>query len=194
MYIYTSKMVKNAGGNKAKGYARKNMVKGTSSLRVSEDPAEIYAQAIKISGGSMCRVHDLNGKEMNCHIRGKFRGRGKRDNLIVSGTWLLVGLREWEQEPSPGKLLNCDLIEVYSDSDKVRLKNSVTFVDWSPFIANDTRAIGSSENVVSDDIEFADDKIQEYQALIEAHLTETKAGKSTIIATEDGEEINVDDI
>jgi translation initiation factor IF-1 len=190
-------MVKNTGGNKAKGFARKNMIKGVSALRVSEDPAEIYAQVVKISGGAMCRVNDLKGKEMNCHIRGKFRGRGKRDNLIVSGTWLLVGLREWEQEPSPGKLLNCDLIEVYSEGDKARLKNSVTFVDWSPFITNDTRSIGS-ENVAGNDaannIEFADDKTQEYQALIEAHLTETKAGKSTIIATEDGEEIDVDDI
>jgi translation initiation factor IF-1 len=185
-------MVKNTGGNKAKGYARKNLVKGVSSLRVSEDPSEIYAQTIKISGGSMCRVNDLKGQELNCHIRGKFRGRGKRDNLIVPGTWLLVGLREWEKEASPGKLLNCDLIEVYSESDKVRLKNSVTFVDWSSFIANDSRTIGSStaDNGV-DEIEFADDKTQEYQALIEAHL---KSGKATIIATDEGEEIDVDDI
>lgn len=186
-------MVKNTGGNKAKGYARKNMAKGVSALRVSEDPAEIYAQVIKISGGSMCRVNDLKGQEINCHIRGKFRGRSKRDNLIVSGTWLLVGLREWEQTPSSGKLLNCDLIEVYSDGDKVRLKNSVTFVDWTPFITTDTRSIGS-ENDAANDIEFADDKTQEYQALIHAHLAESKSGKSDIIATEDNEEINVDDI
>ena len=187
-------MVKNTGGNKAKGYARKNMAKGSSMLRVSEDSAEIYAQAIKVSGGSMCRVNDLKGQEMNCHIRGKFRGRGKKDNLIVPGTWLLVGLREWEKEASTGKLLNCDLIEVYSDSDKVRLKNSVTFVDWNPFITNDTRAIGSKSTETDLDIEFADDKKQEYQALIEAHLSESKTGKSTIIATEEGAEINVDDI
>lgn len=186
-------MVKNnTGGNKAKGYARKNLVKGVSALRVSEDPSEIYAQAIKISGGSMCRVNDLKGQELNCHIRGKFRGRGKRDNLIVPGTWLLVGLREWEKEPSSGKLLNCDLIEVYSESDKVRLKNSVTFVDWSPFVANDSRTIGSSSaDAVTDGIEFADDKTQEYQAIIEAHV---KSGKNTIIATDDGVEIDVDDI
>jgi translation initiation factor IF-1 len=186
-------MVKNnTGGNKAKGYARKNLVKGVSALRVSEDPSEIYAQTIKISGGSMCRVNDLKGQELNCHIRGKFRGRGKRDNLIVPGTWLLVGLREWEKEPSPGKLLNCDLIEVYSESDKVRLKNSVTFVDWSSFIANDSRTIGTgSTDIGTDEIEFTDDKTQEYQAIIEAHV---HSGKSNIIATEDGEEINVDDI
>ena len=186
-------MVKNTGGNKAKGYARKNMVKGSHALRVSEDPAEIYAQVVKIMGGSICRVNDLKGIEMNCHIRGKFRGRGKRDNTLVSGTWVLVGLREWELQASAGKLINCDLIEVYSDSDKVRLKNSITKVDWSRFITNDTRAIGSTTdtNDVSNDIEFADDKTQEYKELIEAHLS---TGKSSIITTDDGEEVDVDDI
>jgi translation initiation factor IF-1 len=186
-------MVKNTGGNKAKGYARKNLVKGSHALRASEDPAEIYAQVIKLMGGSICRVNDLKGQEMTCHIRGKFRGRGKRDNTLTSGTWVLVGLREWEHEASGDKLLNCDLIEVYSDSDKVRLKNSITHVDWSPFIANDTRAIGAIADIndVANDIEFADDKTQEYRELIEAHLA---AGKSTIITTDDGQEVDVDDI
>ena len=168
-------------------------MKGFHTLRVSEDPAEIYAQVVKIMGGAICRVHDLKGLEMNCHIRGKFRGRGKRDNTLLSGTWVLVGLREWEQVASEGKLLNCDLIEVYSDTDKVRLKNSITNVDWSPFISNDTKTIGSSSdaNEISNDIEFADDKTQEYRELIEAHLS---TGKSTIITTDDGKEVDVDDI
>jgi translation initiation factor IF-1 len=184
-------MVKNTGGNKAKGFARKNLIKSSHALRISEDPAEIYAQANKIMGGSICRVHDVKGQEMNCHIRGKFRGRGKRDNLIVPGTWLLIGLREWEMEPSAGKLLNCDLIEVYSETDKARLKNSVTHVDWSSFVANDIRAIGSTSDATNDDIEFADDKTQEYKELIDAHLL---TGKSTIITTPDGDEVDVDDI
>jgi translation initiation factor IF-1 len=193
-------MVKNTGGNKAKGYARKNMTNCCSSLRVSEDSAEIYGQVIKISGGSMCRVNNLKGQEMNCHIRGKFRGRRKKDNLITAGKWILVGLREWENEPCSGKLLNCDLIEVYSDSDKCRLKNSITFVDWSQFIINDTKVIGStaSANDATNDavnyIEFSDTTTQEYQTLIEAHLSESKTGKSTIIENNDSEEINVDDI
>jgi translation initiation factor IF-1 len=189
-------MVKNTGGNKAKGYARKNMVKGSSALRVSEDPSEIYAQAVKICGGAICRVTNLEGVEINCHIRGKFRGRGKKDNLITPGTWLLVGLREWEKEASPGKLLNCDLIEVYSDNDKTRLKNSVTSIDWSRFISNDTRTIGStetSENLATE-IVFADNKTLEYRALIDAHMEEqTKSGKTTTIVMDD-EEINIDDI
>ena len=135
-------MVKNThGGNKSKGFARKNFIKSTSSLRVSQNEFELYAQVTKICGGAICQVIDLNGVNMTCHIRGKFRGRGKRDNLISSGTWLLVGLREWEKEASKGKLLNCDVIEVYNDSDKERLKNNEIAIDWGCFITNDKKLI-----------------------------------------------------
>ena len=79
-----------------------------------------------------------------------------------------------------------------SESDKVRLKNSVTFVDWSPFIANDSKTIGTTIDSGTDDIEFADDKTQEYKSLIEEHV---KSGKSNIVIhNEDDTEINVDDI
>jgi hypothetical protein len=188
-------MVKNSGGNKAKGYARKNFNSGSqNALILSTDPDEIYAQAVKLLGGSICRVIDLTGKEMNCHIRGKFRGRGKRDNLIGAGTWLLVGLREWEKEPAPDKLMNCDLINVYSNTEKDRLKNIVNNVNWSLFITNDTKSINiSSHNDANEDIEFTE-KTQEYEELIAAHLAETQEGKNNIITTDDGEEIDVDDI
>ena len=116
-------MVKNvSGGNKAKGFARKSFAKKDSPLRISEDELEVYAQVTKVHGGAMCQVATLEGRDLLCHIRGKFRGRGKRDNFIGNGTWLLVGLRNWEKEPAPGKLLNCDVIEVYNDADKIRLK------------------------------------------------------------------------
>ena len=188
-------MVKNSGGNRTKGFARKNMSGGSHALRFSEDPAEVYAQVVKILGGAICRVIDLTGKEMTCHIRGKFRGRGKRDNLIGSGTWLLVGLREWEKEPSEGKLLNCDLIEVYNQSDKERLKNIVNNINWSLFITNDTKSINSPlTDSAASDIQFSDNKTQEYKELIAASLTELSSGKNTIITTDDGNEIDVDDI
>jgi hypothetical protein len=64
-------------------------------------------------------------------------------------------------------------------------------VDWSSFVANDIRAIGSTSDATNDDIEFADDKTQEYKELIDAHLS---TGKSTIITTPDGDEVDVDDI
>jgi hypothetical protein len=191
-------MVKNTtGGSKHKGFARKNVVvKHNNALRVSEDDAEIYAQVTKIYGGASCQVINLKGDSFLCHIRGKFRGRGKRDNFIGIGTWLLVGLRDWEKEPSPGKLLNCDVIEVYNDSDKTRLKNNVTNVNWLPFINNDNKAVDSTmQNDTNDGIIFSDEKIQEYEELIEVHIEESrKTGKNTIIIQNDGEEINVDDI
>ena len=189
-------MVKNvSGGNKSKGFARKNSVKGSGTLRVSQDEAEIYAQVTKVLGGSMCHVIDLTGRQLLCHIRGKFRGRGKRDNFIANGTWLLVGLRDWEKEPSVGKLLNCDIIEVYNDTDKSRLKNTINSVNWHLFLVNDNKTIGTSNDEDYNDIVFTDETTQEYQTLIQAQLEETKVlGKSLIITADDGEEINVDDI
>lgn len=190
-------MVKNtSGGNKAKGFARKNFSKGSSSLRVSNDEAEVYAQVSKLLGGSMCHVITLEGTEMLCHIRGKFRGRGKRDNLLSNGTWVLVGLREWEKEPSKGKLLNCDILEVYNDYDKDRLKNTVTTVNWNSFIANDNKVTsGDSSGDAESGFEFASEKTEEYRALIEMQLAQEKAGtKMATIADDNEEEIDVDDI
>jgi hypothetical protein len=191
-------MVKNAtGGNKAKGFARKNFAKKDSPLRISEDELEVYAQVTKVHGGAMCQVTTLEGTDLLCHIRGKFRGRGKRDNFIGNGTWLLVGLRDWEKEPAPGKLLNCDVIEVYNDSDKIRLKNNITSENWTPFVNYDIKNVRASDSGEEDgaDIEFADEKTQEYQALIEAQVAAAQEGKSNVLATdENNEEIDVDDI
>jgi initiation factor 1A len=191
-------MVKNVtGGSKSKGFARKNFVKKDHALRVSQEEDEIYAQVTKVYGGPMCQVITIDGAEMLCHIRGKFRGRGKRDNFIGNGTWLLVGKREWEKEAAKGKLLNCDVIEVYNDADKVKLKNNVTSVNWNLFITYDSKTIGSSDNdgALNDVIEFADEKTQEYQDLINAQVDAAQSGKSNIvISTDDGEIIDVDDI
>ena len=190
-------MVKNTtGGSKSKGFARKNMVKQATALRTAEE-GEIYAQAIKIMGGSICRVMDLYGNEMTCHIRGKFRGRGKRDNFISSGTWLLVGLRHWDGgELAPGKLKECDLVEVYSDTEKSRLRNSELNVDWSRFVANDNKVISANTNSDANQdtgVEFTDQSVAEYEDLINSQLAANN-GKNVIITTDDGEEIDVDDI
>ena len=192
--ILSNKMVRNtAGGNKAKGYARKNFAKKESPLRTSEDELEVYAHITKVHGGSSCEVTTLDETRLLCHIRGKFRGRGKRDNFIGNGTWLLVGLRSWEKEPSPGKLLNCDVIEVYNESDKIRLKNNITNVNWSSFVNYDMKTSGALDNEGAD-IEFADEKTQEYEELIESQIDSSQKGVNHIITTDDVEEVDVDDI
>jgi hypothetical protein len=188
-------MVRNThGGNRAKGFARKNYTKGASSLRVSHDEAEVYAQVSKVLGGTMCHVTDLEGTQMLCHIRGKFRGRGKRDNFIGPGTWLLVGLHTWETVKSgDDKIINCDILEVYNDSDKSKLKNSITSINWSKFIHNDTKTIGDTENESNEhsNFVFVDDAAQEYEELIAAQAS---TGTKNSLIIDNNEEIDIDDI
>ncbi len=189
-------MVKNStGGNKAKGFARKNLTKRDTALRVADEDGEIYAQAVKVMGGSIASAIDINGNPLRAHIRGKFRGRGKRDNFIAPGTWLLVGLHSWEADKSTataGEIRNCDILEVYSETDKNRLKTSVTSVNWSRFIANDTKTLGDDKTGEdAGGIEFADEDTQEYEQLIAAQAA---SGASNTIIMDDGEEVDVDDI
>jgi translation initiation factor IF-1 len=188
-------MVKNTtGGSKTKGQARKFVnSKASNTLRISEDESEVYAQVIKLLGGSMCHVNDAEGKTMLCHIRGKFRGRGKRDNFVGNGTWVLVGLREWEKsdkESTKKKLENCDLLEVYNEYDKERLRNTVTTVNWALFVSNDTKTAHDGDDT---GIEFSDEKTDEYKELVEAQIQQNNLGKSTSILADD-EEVDIEDI
>ena len=187
-------MVKNnTGGNKSKGFARKNLVKRDSALRVAREEGEIYAQAVKVMGGSIASAIDINGNPLRAHIRGKFRGRGKRDNFISPGTWLLVGLHDWQSEKAkPSELRDCDILEVYSETDKNRLKNSVTSVNWNMFIANDTKTLGADADTAEEaGFDFADEATQEYEQLISAKVS---AEANNTIITDEGEAVDVDDI
>jgi len=186
-------MVKNAtGGSKTKGQARKSTsVPSSNRLRVSEDVRELYAQVTAVLGNGMCHVICIDSKTRLCHIRGKFRGRGKRDNFIGRGTWLLVGIRDWESGESKeakGKLQNCDLLEVYKDLDKDRLKTSV-HVDWSAFIDNDKK--NSNLEKVEESFEFTDKGTEEYELIINQQSTTVGMVENK---EEEEEEINVDDI
>jgi len=184
-------MVKNStGGNKSKGLARKNLIKRDTALRVVQEEGEIYAQIIKIMGGSIASAIDIDGNPLRAHIRGKFRGRGKRDNFIGPNTWVLVGLHSWRSEKSkPDEIRDCDILEVYSDMDKTRLKNSISSINWNRFITNDTKTLGEDKDDEDVGFSFIDETTEEYENLISAQTSH----KSNIII-EDEEEINVDDI
>ena len=184
-------MVKNiSGGSKAKGQARKfasNVSKQSRALRVSTDESEMYAQVTKYLGNGMCHVICIDGTTRLCHIRGKFRGRGKRDNLVSLGSWLLVGLREWQTEKKD-KMDSCDLLEVYSDSDKESLKNIKT-VNWSVFATETTNA--STE----DELLFSNEQMGEHQSLMDENFAKNKdAQKKVVIALGEGDDVDVDDI
>jgi initiation factor 1A len=192
-------MVKNtAGGCRAKGQARKyatpQSTRETKALRVATDECEIYAQVSKMLGNGMCHVTCIDGESRLCFIRGKFRGgRGKKDNFVGSGSWVLVGLREWESTKEGGKQMQkCDLLEVYSDHEKQRLKNT-TNVNWKLF--NDTdRPTGTSDDSLN--IDFTNETTYEdYDNLMNSSTVTTREGQTVVQSVRvDGEEVNVDDI
>ena len=129
-------MVKNTnGGSKAKGFARKhasNNNNNNNDVRVVEEEGEIYAIVTKMCGGSMFQCYGIDHVERLCHIRGSFSGRKKRDNIVVNGGWVLIGVREWDKKDEETqstttssstaskkkKLPQCDLLEVYNDKDR----------------------------------------------------------------------------
>jgi len=115
-------MVKNiTGGNKSKKQARSSFApQQTQHVRKATEEDEIYAVVTKIFGGSNCQVMCNDGISRSCVIRNKFKTFGKRDNIISIGVWILVGIRTWEVRPNG--VQKCDLLEVYSQTEKDKLQ------------------------------------------------------------------------
>jgi translation initiation factor IF-1 len=158
-------MVKNdAGGNKGKGLARKhvNAAKCGSSkqLRVATHEAEQYAVVSKMLGNGMCYVRLLSGAgERLCIIRNKFKGRGKRDNILESGSWVLVGMREWSSKQD-----TCDLLEVYNPNERDRLlKNEPCF---KGVMAETTGGNGGGGAPIASNVQFADSTTMKYSSML----------------------------
>lgn len=119
-------MVKNSkGGNKSKRVGRKFLTASVDkSVRYKDEEGELYVVISKLYGGENCEVLCEDGTTRLCVIRKKFRGRGKQDNKIVPGVWALAGVREWEVRKA-GKLSKCDLLTIYNDNEKEKLKNTL---------------------------------------------------------------------
>jgi initiation factor 1A len=186
-------MVKNTfGGNKHKGFARKNMNPKSNKLRIAEFDGEIYAIATKMLGNNMLHCHCIDNLIRLCHIRGKFTGRGKRDNIINAGTWLLIGIREWDSGQSNQKMPQCDLLEVYKDLDVSRLKDSVT-ADWTVLTSNDVKndiSCAQQDNT----FEFTTERDEERHKFIK-EMNSDNVNKLTLKTENDEEEeINFDDL
>lgn len=208
-------MVKNTkGGSGHKGQARKFVVPSSSKqmvkTRVALEDGELYAQVTKMLGNGMCHVLCQDNKTRLCFIRGKFRGRGKRDNMISNGRWILIGLRDYESEKAGGKMDNCDLLDVYSDQDKERLKNQVQTVNWTQFILNDrsnTNTNDGGDNNIDDGFDFTDEKEDEYKKIMEMDISSKKINlkiekekekhdddDEDFVVVNHEDEINIDDI
>jgi initiation factor 1A len=179
-------MVKNTGGNKQKKQGRKHTVGGGGGqLRTAKDEDEIYAAVVKIYGGSRVEVKCIDGVERIMIIRNKFKGRGKRDNIINPGTWVLVGLRSWEDKKDGTKSI-CDLLEVYNSNDQDALKQSEN-KPWN-ILGGVGRTAGATD---ADEVAFVDAQTAEYEDAIDTQL------KQSVMADDDDDdddEIDIDDI
>ena len=166
-----------------------------NKLRVSEDKGEIYAIVSKMLGNGMFFCHCIDGIDRLGHIRGKFSGRGKRDNIVDIGKWVLIGLREWDNTSIlKQKKQQCDLLEIYSDTDKMRLKETISN-DWKVLDDND---LSKKEEYNDGDVVFGSDRDFERERLLEEMKTstiETITMKLENNSEEDVDtEVNVDDI
>lgn len=156
-------MVKNtSGGSGHKGQARKNVIASRDSdkrTRFKSDEAEMYAIVTANLGNGMCHVMTTDGTVWLCYIRGKFRGRSKKDNIIAKEKWVLVGRRTYEScDTSPTKKSNCDLLEVYSDLDVDRLKASSSF-DYGKFQPTASKCIGQGNDILFTDSTQEDEHV-----------------------------------
>jgi len=185
-------MVKNTGGGSgAKGMARKHTVqsggRASSKLRISEQEDEMYAVITKMSGGGLCIAQCIDGQTRICVIRGKFKGKGKRDNIINPGSWVLVGTREWESDKSNSKkeMNKCDMLELYSDSDKKRLQTSVD-ANWEALVIRDG---SNNSNILNanDTINFQTDAESDYKDMMDSLLKDKSAAAPlTIVGASSG--------
>lgn len=145
-------MVKNKGGNKAKKQGRKFVSQPQISnfTRMVKEEDETYAIVQKCYGHGMVDVLCIDNIVRLCIIRNKFKGRGKQDNLVKVGSWLLVGLRSWEivRDKKP----KCDLLEVYNDIDINKIKNSPINKEYNFVIFNIEET--NKQSIENETIEF----------------------------------------
>jgi len=101
-------MVRNiSGGTGTKALARKLASNNNNSRDVPAPSNEYEKIAIvsKIHGAHCDVVLVEDNSSIICHIRNKFRGRNKRNNLIAVGAYILVGLRDWASNDKHSDLL-----------------------------------------------------------------------------------------
>jgi initiation factor 1A len=121
-YLLIDNMVKNnTGGKNSKKMGRKFVTAPINkAVRVALEEGEIYASVTKMLGNGMFNATCTEGKDRLVIMRNKFRGKGKRDNTVKVGSWVLIGEREFESCTKPKH----DLLEVYTDAEVLKLKNS----------------------------------------------------------------------
>ena len=124
-------------------YAKKAGYVGPRKLRLLESDLERYAIVTKMLGNCMCHVKCADDDVRLCIIRKKFTGKHKGNNFLKPGSWVLVGVRDWETKSD--KIEKCDLIEVYTESDKSKLLD--TAVNFTILLKEDNLISNTTEEM-----------------------------------------------
>mgnify|MGYP000023202696 FL=1 len=185
-------MVKNQdGGNKSKRTARKLVTAPVDrKVRLACDEGEIYAVVTKMLGNGMFHANDHEGKERLCVMRNKFRGRSKRDNIVKLGGWVLIGERDFEASSSKPK---CDLLEVYTDAEKMKLKKTGNPIFDKLKSEHDNNKVDDTNT----DVTFESGDTEKYKELLEKiESSDNKTQNKKVVETinMDGDYVDIDDI
>jgi hypothetical protein len=134
-------------------------------------------------------VRCVDGYDRLCQIRGKFTGRSKRENALGQGTWVLIGLRQWDADKefakvsskTEKKIQKCDLLEIYSSSEREKLRvQEKIFQDLiTEGVGSDGDSDGDGEFKTNYTVEFKDQKTLEYQEIIAQGGKLTKLSSAT---------------
>ena len=175
-------MVKNDGGKRTKGLARKNQQQiHTHRLRMSECEEEKYAIVRKLFGNS-CDVYCDDSKERLAMIAGKFSGRNKRSNLIVIGSIVLIGVRSWATVIE-GKTEKCDILEIYSPQEFDQLKQRPNFP--TNFLDSTIRQTFGESKASAPNDEFL------FSSIDDTPMIQNTSNQAETVLMETGEEIDI---
>jgi translation initiation factor IF-1 len=175
-------MVKNLkGGKGSKGLARKGQTKGDERLRLPECELELFACVTKMYGNGMCEIYTNDNTKLIGHIRNKFRGRQKRNNMITVFSIVMIGLREWENP-----IKNCDILCIY-DVNQIEQLRDIPNININNVLIQRQNGVLENSNTLSDtdNLIFTND--------IEENNLEYM-NENTKFNLEMNEEINIDDI
>ena len=125
--------------------ARKSVNPSPSAkLRIPEEDGECFACVTRMTGNGMCKVdvwyNDEILSDVTCFIRGKFKSKSKKQNLVSKDSFIIVGLRLWSSD-----LTKCDLLEVFQANNIHELSSiSSSFKLFSSVYLNSTQNIISN--------------------------------------------------
>ena len=188
------------GGSNAKKIANKHVNKTKSGLRLSENKNEIYGIVKKLNGNTF-DVLCYDKKIRRCILRGKFKGRGKRDNLISTETWVLIGLRDFSTASATATATAtattteyklCDLLEVYSSSEKESLKRTHG-IKMEENDLNVKSKYTTQTTTVCSSIDFVDETTIRYQNMIRRRNVDTDSELDSDSNSELDSDSNSDD-